>query len=209
MKLAAVAVVAFALFPSLSRAAPPAPRAGRVPPLAAARPAKRQVPLQLQVARAVFPRARWEKLVRDASSELTERIVVSAQGQYEVAPEFGDRLREEYEKLAPYEELVGYQARILGHEYTRVELKQLLRFYRSPLGQRSVLVVLDLMQVSHLQMQSKVRAGMEAALGRLVPLVRPVEGAGAGTADAEEGAAHDGAAEVPDLSAAEAEEKLL
>lgn len=205
MKLPALAVAAVALLPSLTQAAPPAPRAGRAPARTADRPAKERAPLQLQVARAVFPRARWEKLVRDASADLTERLVVSAEGQYELAPEFADRLREEYEKLAPYEELVGYQARILGREYTRAELRQLLRFYRSPLGQRSVVLVQDLTQVSHLQLQAKVRDGMEAALNRLVPLVRPAQRAG------EEGAgsvAHDGDAEVPDLSG-EDEVKVL
>lgn len=206
MKLPALAVAAVALLPSLTQAAPPAPRAGRAPARSTARPAKERAPLQLQVARAVFPRERWEKLMRDASAELTERLVVSAQGQYELAPEFADRLREEYEKLAPYEELVGYQARILGREYTRAELNQLLRFYRSPLGQRSVVLVQDLTQVSHLQLQARVRNGMEAALNRLVPLVRPAEPAdedGAGSV------ARDGDAEVPDLSAAEAEAKVL
>lgn len=206
MKLSALAVAAIALLPSLAQAAPPAPRAGRAPPRAAARPAKERIPLQLQVARAVFPRARWEKLVRAASAEVTERLVVSAQGQYELAPEFADRLREEYERLAPYEELVDDQARILGREYTPAELRQVLRFYRSPLGRRSVVLVQDLTQLSHLQLQAKVRAGMETALHRLVPLVRPVDRAhedGAGSA------AHDGDAEVPDLSAAEAEAKVL
>ena len=206
MKLPALAVAAVALLPSIPQAAPPAPRAGRAPGRSAVRPAPERAPLQLQVARAVFPRERWETLLRAASAEVTERLAVSAQGQYELAPEFADRLREEYEKLAPYDELVGDQARILGREYTPAELRQLLRFYRSPLGRRSVVLVQDLTHVSHLQLQTKVREGMEAALNRLVPLVRPAERIaedGAGSA------AHDGDAQVSDPSAAEAEATVL
>lgn len=203
MKLAALATLAVALLPAAARAVPPAPRAGRSP----ARSADPNDSLPLQVARAVFPRERWQKLVRDASASLTEELIVGGRGEYELAPEFADRLREEYEKLAPYEELVASQARILGHEYTPAELKQLLRFFRSPLGQRSVVLLHDVAQVSQLQLRAKVREGLEAALGRLAPLVEPAERAAAPPAG--EGVARDGDAEVPDLSASELEAKVL
>jgi hypothetical protein len=207
MKIAVAALLAVAMLPTPSHAAPAAPRAGRTP-ARTARPAKEVAPLQLQVARAVFPREHWQKLVRDASDDLTQRITASAQGQYEIAPEFGDRLREEYEKLASYDEIIGYQAEILEKEYTRAELKQLLVFFRSPLGRRASVLLQDLMQVSHLQMRVKVRDGLQAALGRLVDLVHPLEGDGAAPETDGEAREND-AGDAPDLSAAEAESKVL
>lgn len=204
MKIAVLFVLGATLLPHVSFAAPNAPRAGRSP-ARSARPAKEVVPLQMQVARVVFPRDRWRKIVRDSSAELTERIVQSAQGQYMLAPEFADRLREEYERLAPYEELVGYQAQVLGHEYSRAELRQLLRFYRSPLGQRSLLLVQDLTQVSNLQMKAKVREGMKSALVRLVPLIQPIVPDDSTATDGEAAAEE----ESLDLSAADAEAKVL
>lgn len=210
----AVLVAALTLaVPSLSSAAPH--RAGRTASRAeghAARApaharARTQDPLHLQLARAVFPRERWERLVSQASLELTQRLAAASQGHFQLDPEFSDRLREEYERLAPYEELVANQSQILGRQYTPAELRQLLAFYRTPLGKKSVLLIHDLTVYSDRQMQQKVHAGMSDALDRLKPLVHPAPGAG------EESAPPGGAAPsspaAPDLSAADGEAREL
>jgi hypothetical protein len=218
MKLRVLVIVGLSLLsPSTSWAEPGAQRAGRSARTArTGRPTPPATSLHLQVARAMFPREHWKKLVDDASAALTQRLILTAEGEYELAPEFADRLREEYERMVPYEELVNVQAKLLAHEYSPAELRELLRFFRSPLGKKSIPVFHDLSATSNLQMQARVHDGMEAALGRLVTLVHPVGGGeasvesatpDAGTGDG--GSAHDGAAEVPDFSATEAEGKLL
>lgn len=197
MKSVAVAAVVSLLVPATSLAAPRA--AGRVPP-ADARAQRGREPLHVQVARAVFPRERWERQVSQASLDVTQKLAQGGEGQFRLDPDFADRLRQEYERLAPYEDLVATQARILHKQYTLTELKQLLAFYRSPLGHKSVLLVHDLTAYSNLQMQQKVHAGMSEALGRLTSLVHPV------SPSADDAPA---ARPVPDLSANDAEAREL
>ncbi len=197
-----VLVVALSLaVPAPSFAAPH--RAGRAAPRAAGH-ARAQDPLHLQLARAVFPRERWERLVSQASLELTQRLAAASQGHFQLDPDFAEHLRQEYERLAPYEELVMSQARILDRQYTPAELRRLLAFYRTPLGKKSVLLVNDLTAYSDRQMQQKVHAGIGDALDRLKPLVHAVPGAGAGPD--EDAAPPDGAAPAKpraDFSAAD------
>jgi hypothetical protein len=203
----AVLVAALSLaVPSLSSAAPH--RAGRTASARAEGHAARvRDPLHLQLARAVFPRERWERLVSQASLELTQRLTAASQGQFRLDPEFSDRLREEYERLAPYEELVANQSQILGRQYTPAELRQLLAFYRTPLGKKSVLLIHDLTVYSDRQMQQKVHAGMSDALDRLKPLVHAVPGAGEERAPS--GGAEESSPPAPDLSAADGEAREL
>lgn len=187
MKSAALLAALPLLLPAPARAAPH--RSARTPSHAGAHALRSQDPLHVQLARAVFPRERWERLVAKASLELTQRLAQASQGQFQLDPEFADRLREEYERMAPYEELIGVQARILGRQYSSAELRQLLAFYRSPLGQRSVLLLHDLTAYSDVQMQQRVHAGIGDALNRLKPLVHPVapggDGASAGAPSAD------------------------
>lgn len=171
MKSAVLAVTLSLAVPATSLAAP---RQGRTPSRADGRPLREAAPLHVQLARAVFPRERWERQVSAASLDATQRLTQASEGRFRLDPDFADRLRQEYERLAPYEELVATQARILHKQYTRAELRQLLSFYRSPLGKRSVLLVQDLTAYSNVEMQRKVHAGMSDALGRLTSLVHPV-----------------------------------
>ena len=88
-------------------------------------------PLHVQLARVVFPREKWHSFLTEASAELTKQIADTGKGQIELEPGFADRLREKYETLVPYEEMLHYQARLLGSQYSRPELRQLLTFYRT------------------------------------------------------------------------------
>jgi hypothetical protein len=182
MKLAAVVAVVSLSLPSTAFAAP---RAGRLPPRAQGHAPRAQDPLELQVARALFPRARWERLVATASLELTQQLVQASQGRFRLHPDFADRLRVEYERMAPYEELVSTQAHILDRQYTPAELRQLLAFYRTPVGKKSVLLIQDLTAYCDRQMQQKVHAGISDALGKLRTLVYPAEDDDRASADPE------------------------
>lgn len=164
-------------------------------------------PLHLQLARAVFPRENWHRFLSDASAQLTKQIADSGKGQIELAPQFADRLREQYEQLAPYEEMLTYQARLLGSQYSKAELRRLLAFYRTPLGRKSVPFLHDLMASSMQRAAMDVQNGLPGALAQLRPFVRRVPGSdadaqpggddqarGSGAATAEDDGQPDGAA---------------
>jgi hypothetical protein len=134
-------------------------------------------PIHVQLARAIFPRENWQRFMKDASAELTHQIAESGKGQIELAPSFADRLQEQYEELVPYEEMLSYQARLLDSQYTKAELRQLLVFFRTPLGRKSVPFMHNLMASSMQRAQLKFQSEMAAALAALRPLVRRVPSA--------------------------------
>jgi hypothetical protein len=129
-------------------------------------------PLHVQVARAIFPRENWRRFLTQASAELTRQIAETGKGHIELAPSFADRLREQYEEMVPYEEMLGYQARLLDSQYSKAELRQLLVFYRTPLGRRSVPFLHDLMASSMQRAELKVQNELSGVLAQLRPLVR-------------------------------------
>jgi hypothetical protein len=126
----------------------------------------------------VFPRENWQRFMTQASAEVTRQIAETGKGQIELAPGFADRLREQYEELVPYEEMVSYQARLLGSRYSKAELRQLLVFYKTPLGRKSVPFMHDLVASSMQRAEIKVQNGLADALAQLRPLVRRVPSAG-------------------------------
>jgi hypothetical protein len=152
-------------------------------------------PLHVQLARAVFPREKWQSFLTEASAELTRQIADTGKGQIELAPGFADRLREQYEILAPYEEMLHYQARLLGSQYSKPELRRLLTFYRTPLGRKSVPFLHDLMASSLQRVALQVQNGLPGALAELRPLVHRLpsaEGKAQPGQDAQAGGPDDG-----------------
>lgn len=135
-------------------------------------------PLHVQLARVVFPREKWHSFLTEASAELTKQIADTGKGQIELEPGFADRLREKYETLVPYEEMLHYQARLLGSQYSRPELRQLLTFYRTKLGRKSVPFLHDLMASSLQRAALQVQSGLPGALAELRPLVHRLPSAG-------------------------------
>jgi uncharacterized protein len=175
------------LAPALALASPA--RHGRTPQRSATAHESKD-PIHVQVARAMFPREYWQSFVKEASAALTHQIAETGKGQIVLDPGFADRLQEQYEELMPYEEMLGYQARLLDSQYTKAELRRLLAFYRTPLGRKSLLFNHDLVDSSRQRAQLQFQNSMATALAPLRPLVRrvprdstPDDGAGAGPGD--------------------------
>lgn len=158
------------LAPALAFASPAGRGTNRKTP--AARASKE--PIHLQVARALFPRESWDRFMKESSAALTHEIAETGKGQIVLDPDFAERLQEQYEELVPYEDMLRYQARLLDSQYTKAELRQLLVFYRTPLGQKSLPFMHDLVDTSKQRAQLKFQNEMAAALAPLRPLVRRV-----------------------------------
>jgi hypothetical protein len=176
-----------ALFPSLLLSLLLSASTARGAPRTTAAPtAGSDAALRQKLARALYPRERWRRAVQAASDDMAAKIAARGTGSFELSPEFKDRLREQYERLMPYEELVGYQARILAGAYSTVELYRLLAFYRSPTGQKSLAFVDALVRDADQQLQIALLQRLPGALANLRPLVRQLDEAGAtGTASAD------------------------
>ncbi len=190
-----VSIAIACLVPALAIAAPSRPGATN---RRSARGAIAAEPLHLRVARAVFPREQWQRFMTEAATSLTKQIVETGKGQIELEPGFADRLREHYEELAPYEEMIEYQARVLGDQYSEAELKQLLAFYRTPLGKKSVPFVRDMIAASMQRAQISVSNGLADALAQLKPLVHRVPEANQNREESAEGGRPSGASASAD-----------
>ncbi len=167
-------------------------------------------PLHLQVARAIFPRENWTRFLAQASAELTQQIAETGKGRIELAPSFADRLREQYEEMIPYEDMLSYQARLLDSQYSKAELRQLLAFYKTPLGRKSVPFVHDLMASSMQRAELKVQDKLPGVLAQLRPLVRPIPGGdGDAKPDEEQGQGTGASTESNDSTPAPADDKAL
>ena len=169
------ALVIASLAPSLALAGPA--RHGRAPQRNTAAHDSKE-PIHLQVARAMFPREYWKAFMKEASVALTRQIAENGKGQIVLDPGFADRLQERYEELMPYDDMLNYQARLLDSQYSKTELRQLLVFYRTTLGRKSLPFVHDLLDSSRQRAQLKFQNEMAAALAPLRPLVRrlPAQG---------------------------------
>jgi hypothetical protein len=110
-------------------------------------------------------------MVKDASDAMTQRIAERGSGHFELSPEFRDRLREQYEEMVPYEELVSYQASILSSTYSSDELAELLTFCESPTGQKSIRFLDELVRDADNQLQLAFLQRLPRALDNLRPLV--------------------------------------
>ncbi|HVO18436.1 MAG TPA: DUF2059 domain-containing protein [Anaeromyxobacter sp.] len=171
----AVAAACAWIGPVAARASPGAgdasPSGGAAQGSERAPPGKLLEPLHMQVARAVFPRERWQKFVRENSEALAESIAEHGRGHLRLSPEFLNRLREQYEEMLPYEEMVSDQASELGSHYSPPELRRMLRFYTSPVGKKTVLTLPTLMTISMAQAQDRLRSRLPEALEHLKPFV--------------------------------------
>jgi hypothetical protein len=136
------------------------------------------------VARALYPRERWQRAVKDASEHMAAKIAERGTGHFELSPEFRERLRQEYESMVPYEDVVAYQAGILESTYSRSELTSLLSFFESPTGQKSLRFLNELVHDADNQLQLGLLQKLPGALQRLRPLVRqlPDEATGSSAA---------------------------
>ena len=81
-------------------------------------------------------------------------------------------MRGELETVLPYGDLVGMHAQALSASYTEAELKDLLAFYRSPLGQKWIKVSPALSEKVSNETQQRMEKQMPAVMERLGKLAK-------------------------------------
>jgi hypothetical protein len=145
--------------------------------VAAASPAGADVPapaqnaLAVELSTLVMPRANWERTSAGVADQTRQYIEASIrQGGGEVPPEFAARFTEEFRSLYAYEEIVDIQAGLLVKYYSEGELRELLAFYRSPLGQKAIRIMPEVTQDVNGQIMAILQQRMPALMERLRPV---------------------------------------
>jgi hypothetical protein len=131
-----------------------------------------------ELSRMVLTPDTWDRTLKAAQTQTAQQLVQMVKGSGgSVAPEFEQVFGEEFAKMLPYQEIVEMQATLLAKHYTEPEIRQLVAFYKTPLGQKMIRVMpdvtADVTAWSMTTMQQRIGAVME----RIKPLVRGPEDA--------------------------------
>lgn len=137
----------------------------------ASRPSREQQ-LAVQLARLAMPEANWDQIVAQTRVQLRENMELGMQQAGELPPRLRAFLAQEMETffddlLYTYPEVLDLQAGLLVKHYTEAELDQLVDFYETPLGQKSIQVMPSVMQDAAAAGQARMMERLPAKLERL------------------------------------------
>lgn len=146
----------------------------------AARAAETPDAIGQDLARMMMPRSTYEQVIattegqlRQMTAPMIQKLAPEADVQ-ELVPLFADDLQAMMRKLMPaYDEMSAFQARMFAKHYTVAELKQLRDFYRSPLGQKSIRIMPEVMKDAMQWMQGSLMERMPAAMQEFQQAVEP------------------------------------
>ena len=146
-------LLAGAVLPGFSQAADPAP-------------------LAMELSRLVLPQESWNAVMRNTSEQTRQYIEASLQRVgAPLPPAFPARFEEEFRKIYSYQEIVDIQAGLLVKHYTEPELRELLAFYRSPLGQKAIRIMPEVMADVNGQVMALLQQRMPALMERMKQLL--------------------------------------
>jgi uncharacterized protein len=124
------------------------------------------------IARLLVPKETWAAGLAQLAQNVQGRLQSRPGPQLQYPPEFPAKVRSELEVVLPYDDLVGMHAQALSASYTEPELKNLLAFYRSPLGQKWLKVSPGLSDKVAGETQQRMEKQMPAVMERLGKLAK-------------------------------------
>jgi hypothetical protein len=138
----------------------------------------------VELSRTVLTQETWDRTLKAANAQTAEQLVAMVQRSGgTVAPEFAAAFEAEFSKMVPYQEIVDLQAGLLAKHYTEAEIRQLLAFYKTPIGQKMIRVMPEVTADVTAWSMSIMQQRMAGVMERLAPLIR-AQGAEGGTSSA-------------------------
>jgi len=125
-----------------------------------------------EIARLLVPKGTWTTGIAQLAQNVQGRFQSHPGSKLEYPPDFPAKVRSELEAALPYGDLVGMHAQALSASYTEPELKDLLAFYRSPLGQKWLKVSPGLSEKVSSETQQRMEKQMPAVMERLGKLAK-------------------------------------
>jgi uncharacterized protein len=175
----AFAAPAAAAKPEAAKPAAAKPEAAK--PAAAAKPdAAKPVELKPsagELARVLMPKKTWEAGLGALSKNVQAQMQMHPGAKLEYPKDFDKQVRSELEAALPYDALLDLHAKELSAGYTEPELKDLLAFYKTPTGQKSLEVMPTVSQKIAMQTQQRVQSKMPEIMERLAGKVKAPAGA--------------------------------
>jgi hypothetical protein len=147
----------------------------------AAKPAPQPAPVEMKpsagdLARILMPKKTWDQGLAALANDVQGRIQSHPGAKLEFPPDFGKQVRAELDAALPYESLLELHAKELSAGYTEPELKELLAFYKTPTGQKSLQVMPAVSEKVAVQTQQRVESKMPAIMEKLAGKVKSQNG---------------------------------
>jgi uncharacterized protein len=136
----------------------------------AAPPAAKPAPISVELARYVLPEENWNRTLDGITRQTAQYLVQMSERQGAKLPqELVERMMRELAGILSYAEIVDLQASVLATHYTEPELKALLAFYKTPLGQKTIRVMPEIAQDVNGQMMTTLQSRIPAVMERFRP----------------------------------------
>jgi hypothetical protein len=117
-------------------------KAAAAPAAAAPAPAPTAVKAgAADLARLLVPKEGWSRSMAALAQDAQGRMQSHPGSQLTFPADFGSKVRGEVEKVLPYEDLIGMQARELSATYSEKELGELVAFFKAGTGQKFLKVM--------------------------------------------------------------------
>jgi hypothetical protein len=163
-------------------AASPAPAAKPAP---AATPAPVALkPSAPELARVLMPKKTWDTGLAVLAKSVQGQMQTHPGAKLDYPADFGKKVRAELDAALPYDALLELHAKELSAGYTEPELKDLLAFYKTPTGQKSLQVMPAVSEKVAVQTQQRVESKMPAIMEKLAATVKAGKGGAHGATPA-------------------------
>ena len=165
-RLAVAAVISTLAAPALAAAPEPAAKS-------APKPAPVEVkPSAGELARVLMPKKTWDDGLSALAKDVQGKMQMHPGAKLEFPADFGKQVRAELDAALPYDALLALHAKELSAGYTEQELKDLLAFYKTPTGQKSLQTMPVVSEKVAIQTQQRVESKMPAIMEKLSAKVK-------------------------------------
>lgn len=120
-----------------------------------------------ELAKILMPKKTWDDGLTQLTQNVQGRMQMHPGKKIEYPADFPKKVRAELEAVLPYDALVEIHAKELGASYTEAELKDLLAFYRSPTGQKSLQTMPAVSQKVSMETQQRIEGKMPEIMTKL------------------------------------------
>lgn len=122
-----------------------------------------EVKAATELVRLVTPKAAYDDMMTQMTAGMMQTLV--AQGQ-KVPPDAAAKIQKAVGEVLPYEEMITWSAEVYATRFTVSELKELTKFYKTPLGSKLAKALPDIMGEVGKKMATILPERMPGALKR-------------------------------------------
>jgi hypothetical protein len=137
------------------------------------------------LARALLPEQRWDRLLDGYASSLSSQVAQALLARGEQVPDdLQGRIRTELGERLRYQQTIDSHAQALASEFTADELKRTVEFYASPAGKKMLEKLPEAQAAVGQELQARLDTAVPEILQRVAPeVLASPEGAESGGTD--------------------------